>query len=84
MDADFLKSQVELSNKILFAGMKAGQEIERQTSASLVAKIEELERDCMTLALRLYGEDDNTFAPETREVMARWRPRAEALLQGKP
>lgn len=33
------------------------------------------ERDCLTLALRLYAENDNTFAPETREVMSRWRPK---------
>ncbi len=31
-----------------------------------------LERDVRTLALRLIGEDENTFAPETREVMIRW------------
>jgi hypothetical protein len=42
----------------------------------------ELERDCMTLALRLYSEYDNTFAPVTREVMSRWRPRVEELLKG--
>lgn len=37
--------------------------------------IADLERDCLTLAFRLYGEDDKTFAPETREVMSRWRPK---------
>ena len=76
MDFD-MQAQVELVNKVMLAGMKAGQEIERQTSA-------QLERDCLTLALRLYGEDWDTFAPETREVMERWRPRVEALLQATP
>ena len=69
--------ELETANKILLAGMKAGQEIERQRSA-------QLERDCMTLALRLYSEDQDTFAPETRECMGRWRPRVEALLQVTP
>ena len=56
--------------------------------SKLCAKLEtdrdRLAADCMTLTLRLMGEDDNTFAPETREVMSRWRPMAEALLRGKP
>lgn len=38
------------------------------------------ERDCLTLALRLLSEDPATFAPETAEVMSRWRPKClEAL-----
>ena len=77
MNSDFIKDQIESANRILLVGMKAGQEIERQ-------KVAELERDCMTLALRLYGENPDTFAPETRECMARWRPRIEALLQVSP
>ena len=40
-----------------------------------------LERDCMTLALRMYAMDMN--APETNEVLERWRPRVEALLQNQ-
>lgn len=38
------------------------------------------EKDCLALALRLLGEDPATFAPETAEVMDRWRPKALALL----
>ena len=38
--------------------------------------------DAMTMALRLYAESDDTFAPETIEVMARWRPLVEAKLRG--
>ena len=68
------QEELERANRILLAGMKAGQEIERRNS-------EQLERDCMTMALRLYGEDSDTFAPETRECMERWRPRVEALLR---
>lgn len=30
--------------------------------------------DALTLALRLYGEPDESFAPETLEVMRRLRP----------
>ena len=37
-------------------------------------KIRELKSDILILVGRLYGEDDNTFAPETYEVMKRWRP----------
>ena len=44
---------------------------------------QQLERDCMTLVLRLFGEDDNTLSPETLSVMERWRPRAGALLGGE-
>jgi hypothetical protein len=43
-------------------------------------QIGELEHDCMTMALRLMGEDPDSFAPETREVMNRWRPKVEALI----
>ena len=49
----------------------------------VLAHARQLERDCMTLALRLYAEDPDTFAPETREVMKRWRPRVRALLEDK-
>jgi hypothetical protein len=35
---------------------------------------EQLRHDCLTLAIRLMGEDPATFAPETAEVMDRWRP----------
>ena len=38
-----------------------------------------LESDCRILALRLCGEDESTFAPETREVMARWKPKVLGL-----
>ena len=41
-----------------------------------------LRSDAMTMALRLHGEKDETFAPETAEVMKRWRPKVEALLAG--
>jgi len=77
MNSNFIKDQIEVANRVLLAGMRAGQEIERQ-------KVAELERDCMTMALRLYGDNPDTFASETRECMARWRPRVEALLQVSP
>ena len=34
----------------------------------------ELKNDILTLVGRLYDEDENTFAPETREVMNKWKP----------
>ena len=37
-------------------------------------KIRELKADILTLVGSLYGENDNTFALETHEVMKRWRP----------
>lgn len=46
-----------------------------------VIEIDRLNEDCMTLALRLLGEDEDTFAPETMEVMDRWRPKCIKKLQ---
>jgi hypothetical protein len=43
-------------------------------------RISELENDIMVLVLRLMGEDESTFAPETREVMLKWKDRALAEL----
>lgn len=45
-------------------------------------EVAELRSDAMTMALRLHGESDETFAPETYEVMKRWRPKVEAVLAG--
>jgi len=36
--------------------------------------IDQLESDILRLVGRLYGEADISFAPETYEVMRRWRP----------
>jgi hypothetical protein len=44
--------------------------------------IDQLERDCMTLVLRLLSEDPNTFSPETHEVMERWKPKAWEIIKG--
>ena len=41
----------------------------------------ELERDCMTLALRLYPMKRELMSPECIKVMERWRPRVKALLE---
>lgn len=43
---------------------------------AMQCRINDLEDDCMTMALRLLGEDFDTFAPETREVMERWGRKA--------
>ena len=42
--------------------------------------LEEYRSDCLTLALRLLDEEEDTFSPETRAVMGRWRPICERLL----
>lgn len=39
-----------------------------------------LAKDVLVLVGRLYGEDPDTFSPETREVMDRWAPRFEEIL----
>jgi len=48
---------------------------------SLAALASELERDAMTMALRLYAESDDTMSPEMIEIMKKWRPRVRALLE---
>lgn len=39
------------------------------------------EKDCLTLALRLLGEDPETFSPEAAKVMDRWRPVCRDYIQ---
>lgn len=36
--------------------------------------VNELKSDILILVGRLYDEDENTFAPETRAVMNKWKP----------
>jgi len=45
--------------------------------------LEMLLHDVVTLALRLYGEDESTFSPETALVMDRWRDRCEQVISGQ-
>jgi DNA-binding Lrp family transcriptional regulator len=47
---------------------------------SLLSYIKELESDALTMALRLYGENPETFGPECRNVMEKWGPRVKAIL----
>lgn len=50
-------------------------------AAEIVRRVnayDRLQADVMTLALRLHFEDDNMNAPETRDVLARWRPLVNA------
>lgn len=53
------------------------------TNQSIYALCAQLERDCTTFALYLHGADSDTFAPETREAMDRWRPRVQKIMSGK-
>jgi len=34
----------------------------------------------MVMALRLYGEDPQTFGPECWDVMQKWGPKVKAIL----
>ena len=43
----------------------------------------QLERDVRILTLRLLAEDEITFAPETAEVMSRWKPEVLKALKGE-
>ena len=45
------------------------------------AYINALEKDALTMAMRLMGEDENTFAPETIEVMRRWKKKCMLILR---
>lgn len=45
------------------------------------ASEQELEKDIITLVLRLKGEDPDTFAPETAEVLTKWLPKADEILR---
>ena len=56
---------------------------DKEKSMEEQEKIAQLEKDCTTLALRLLGEDPDTFAPETFEVMERWKPKCIELLNGQ-
>lgn len=51
-----------------------------KTRDDLWKELQQVKSDCLTLALRLHGEDESSFAPETLEVMKRWRPKIEEVL----
>ncbi|GEM_PF-7098681 len=40
----------------------------------IINEIIQLKKDALVMALRLMGEDDETFSPECHEVMKRWEP----------
>lgn len=44
-------------------------------------KKKELIHDILVLVGRLYAEDPITMAPETAEVMLRWRPKYKRMLE---
>ncbi len=49
----------------------------------LEEQIIQLKRDAMIMALRLYGENTETFSPETLEVMKRWNNKCLEILENK-
>lgn len=40
-----------------------------------IGRIAALESDALTMAMRLMGEDEESFSSEVREAMERWRPK---------
>lgn len=44
-------------------------------------ELQQLHQDALTMALRLLGEDEDTFAPETHEVMSRWRVKCDTYMK---
>jgi len=57
------------------------ERMNRTEELDMEDRITELENDIMVLVLRLIGEDEATFAPETREVMQKYRAHALMILQ---
>lgn len=64
-------------NKVASAGIESGRAM---AQLECLQRISALEKDCLTLCLRLMGENPDTFTPETREVMERWAPKVRELL----
>jgi len=62
---------------------KHWHEVEREEGEEMDMedRIAELENDIMVLVLRLMGEDEATFAPETKEVMDKYRANALKIMQ---
>jgi len=57
------------------------QETYSSELAAVYAERDQLYRDAMIMAGRLYLEKDETFAPETIEVMTRWRLKVDRQLE---
>ena len=63
-------------------------ELELQEAKNKLAEIQKvahdyidaIEKDALIMAMRLMGEDENTFAPETLEVMRRWKKKCTVIL----
>ncbi len=47
----------------------------------LARQCKALHADATVMAMRLMGESDDSFSPETRDVMKRWRPIVMTELQ---
>ena len=52
----------------------------QKENAQLYQRAYLAEKDALIMALRLLGEDESTYSPETYEVMSRWRPKALEVL----
>lgn len=51
----------------------------REEMAGDLYEVNQLRHDAVTMSLRLLGEDQETFAPECAEVMARWKVELEKI-----
>lgn len=65
----------------LVASLKAEITVLRDDIKHLQSHIRDLKSDALTMACRLYGEDVDTFSPETYEVMKRWKKTVDEALK---
>jgi hypothetical protein len=79
MNKTELEELQRLTEELMFELKRPALELQKAKEAAF----DQLAQDALTMALRLYGEDEKTFAPETAEVMKRWRPAVEKYLRGE-
>ncbi len=86
-------NQVEIRNKLTIIKFELEakiKELEKRIESAEATRDDALayakgyKSDALIMALRLLGEDENSFSPETREVMNRWRPKCLKLIKEKP
>jgi len=69
--------------ELLAESAKLDEKYAQADASDARCEAESLRSDCLTLAMRLYSEDPDTFAPETREVMDRWRVECDKVFLGE-
>ncbi len=69
--------------KHVYMAYQAAHQSRQAEIDHLKGELEASKKDSLTLAMRLYGEPEDSFAPETAEVMARKRIEIEKYMEGK-